>query len=396
MTIRSNRLPLKKQLADQVGSLCQCLLLFRSSEVSLDKSAFMLQSSGVVDVDGVDIPDAELTAHAFANVASAQGFSIQRGASFVSEYPRRDIDTGLLSIGTPSDPSHLGGGFPHLFPFGEGIPETDRPVKVPYEQHAQWALDFVDRRFRLDTRYIFQVFGVIQKRKICASAALQIKRSSYVQYEAAIQGLSHDDFTKAAEEEASQMPAAVPKFTNPTIAALWRHLTAVRSRVPGSDESRMQMRPMAFGTIAAKGPPDIWLTLNPPDTQDPIAQVLTGQDIDLDVFNRLDAPSMSQRSTHIAQDPFAAAQYFRVILSAVVSTLLGVEGCFNDGKKLVFKEGIFGTVSALITAFETQGRGTLHAHMILWLEGSPSPSLVKKLLTTQSFRDRVSRYHQYL
>jgi hypothetical protein len=70
-----------------------------------------------------------------------------------------------------------------------------------------------------------------------------------------------------------------------------------------------------------KNPPSIWLTINPADTQDPIAQVLTGRDIDLDCFDALDEPPSS---IAIASDPFVSAAFFHLIVSAVLQCLLGI------------------------------------------------------------------------
>lgn len=34
-------------------------------------------------------------------------------------------------------------------------------MNVPYEEHARWALEFVDGRFKKDLQSIFQVFGAL-------------------------------------------------------------------------------------------------------------------------------------------------------------------------------------------------------------------------------------------
>ncbi len=80
----------------------------------------------------------------------------------MSEYGRKS-DDGLRTDGGPSNPNHLLGAFPVLFPFGIGGFETSRHVNVPYEVHARWALMYADRRFRKDLHFLFQVFGVVQK-----------------------------------------------------------------------------------------------------------------------------------------------------------------------------------------------------------------------------------------
>ena len=50
------------------------------------------------------------------------------------------------------------------------------------------------------------------------------------------------------------------------------------------NESRISIRAQVWGMNLRFNPPTIWATINLSDTGDPIAQVLCGQDIDLDRF----------------------------------------------------------------------------------------------------------------
>ncbi|KAH9033810.1 hypothetical protein EDB85DRAFT_1816708, partial [Lactarius pseudohatsudake] len=77
------------------------------------------------------------------------------------------------------NPNHLLGSFPCLFPYGLGGFEVDRPRKVSYQAHARRVLRYADKRFRKDLHFIFQVFGVIQKRQVCAAATLQMSKTIF-------------------------------------------------------------------------------------------------------------------------------------------------------------------------------------------------------------------------
>ena len=124
---------------------------------------------------------------------------------FVNEYARRDTVTGLRNDGGPSDPNHLMGCFPTLFPYGKGGFETERPVEVPYEIHAKWAMLYADKRFRKDTQFPFQIFGICQKREVCRSAVLQMKRTEFAQQINLISTLTPDDLRKASLEETQRI-----------------------------------------------------------------------------------------------------------------------------------------------------------------------------------------------
>ena len=344
-----------------------------------------MQSLGVVDVAGTGVKDNEILAHALANVSQtdcAEGWAIKRSSDFVNEYPRRTAD-GTLSMGTADDPNHLLGAFPYLFPYGLGGFEVDQPHRVSYEIHSRWALRYSDKRFREDHFFMFQIFGVLQKRHLCAAAALQISKQSFLQHQRSIQSLTPTDFEIAATEE-----KAHKQISNPTIKAFWHSLSAIRAKVMGTDESRIRIRALIWGICMMRGPPSIWLTINPADTQDPIAQVLSGQDIDLDHFVKLDhQPS----DVAIASDPYASASFFHLMVNAIIECLLGIKG-YKRGQPIQREKGVLGVIEAYIGTVEAQGWGTLHLHMVLWLRGGMTADRMKECLSTEEFRSKVKRF----
>jgi hypothetical protein len=122
-------------------------------------------------------------------------------------------------------------------------------TKVSYEAHARWALRYEDRRFCRDVYFMFQVFGVVQKRELCRSASLQISKQSFLRFENAIRSLHTSDFdTAAAQEHAHQ------SFTDPTMQSLRRTLNTVRAKVVGTDESRVRIRSLIWGMCVKKKP----------------------------------------------------------------------------------------------------------------------------------------------
>lgn len=350
-----------------------------------DANVIPLQSLGVIDVAGTDVKENEILAHALANVSQperAEGWAIKRSSDFVNEYPRTTAD-GNLSMGTPDDPNHLLGAFPCLFPYGFGGFEVDRPIQVSYESHSRWALHYSDKRFREDHFFMFQIFGVLQKRQLCTAAALQISKQSFLQHQRAIQSLTPSDFEIAGAEEKAHKP-----ITNPTIKSFRHTLSVIRAKVMGTDESRIRIRALIWGMCMMKGPPSIWMTINPADTQDPIAQVLSGQDIDLDHFVKLDhRPS----DVAIASDPYASASFFHLMVNAILECLLGIKG-YKRGQHVQREKGILGIVEAHIGTVEAQGRGTLHLHVLLWLWGGMPADRMKECLSTEEFRSKVKKF----
>ena len=69
----------------------------------------------------------------------------------------------------------------------------------------------------------------------------------------------------------------------------------------------------------------IWLTINPDDLHDPIAQVFVGEQIDLDAFQSHIGPDAFHRACNVAQDPCAAAEFFHFIVQTIFETLFQVK-----------------------------------------------------------------------
>jgi hypothetical protein len=90
-----------------------------------------------------------------------------------------------------------------------------------------------------------------------------------------------------------------------------------------------------------------------------------------------------------SQNPVAVALKFQRLVENVLSVLIGCKPtfrshnnskdvrtwCFKDGKK-----GIFGCVTAFFGMMETQQRGALHFHVIIW--GGIAPKLLEKAACT--------------
>lgn len=308
---------------------------------------------------------------------------VQRSGDCVNEYPRRSAD-GSLSDGTDdANPSHLLGSFPCLFPYGEGGLEVRRPIPVSYDAHARWALRYEDKRFRRDHHFMFQVFGVLQKRQVCAAASLQVSKRAFLHHEREIRSLNTMDFDTASAEE-----SAHKVFSNPFMRSFRQNLSSVRAKVMGTDESRIRIRSLIWGMCVKKNPPSIWLTINPADTQDPVAQVLCGEAFDLDHFDAFD---LRPSDIAIASDPYGAATFFHVTINAFLRDLLGITG-FTHTSPIHRETGILGDVEAYIGTVEAQGRGSLHLHMLLWLKGSVPSSKMKELFLSNEFRQRVKTF----
>ncbi|KAG2750957.1 hypothetical protein P692DRAFT_20727711, partial [Suillus brevipes Sb2] len=102
----------------------------------LESLVVPIQAHGVIDAEASLLSNQDVLANAFANTSTCgEAYVVQHGSTFVNEYARRD-HSGALFAGTSSDPNHLLGAFPCLFPYGFGGFEVLRARPISYEAHA--------------------------------------------------------------------------------------------------------------------------------------------------------------------------------------------------------------------------------------------------------------------
>ena len=80
--------------------------------------------------------------------------------------------------------------------------------------------------------FMFQSFGMLQKHQMCAAAALQILKLSFLQHQHAIQSLTPFNFETVGAEEQAHQP-----ISNPTIKSFRHTLSAICAKVMSTDES---------------------------------------------------------------------------------------------------------------------------------------------------------------
>ncbi|KAF8226911.1 hypothetical protein L208DRAFT_1299605, partial [Tricholoma matsutake] len=88
--------------------------------------------------------------------------------------------------------------------------------------------------------------------------------------------------------------------------------------VIGTDKSHTQIQSQIWSTSVMRGPPLLWLTINPSDTHDPIAQFFAGHDIDMDNFSPTDGLDRCDHTLNVAADPYTAAKFFHFMVRLIL------------------------------------------------------------------------------
>ena len=136
-------------------------------------------------------------------------------------------------------------------------------------------------------------------------------------------------------------------------------------------------------------PPSLWITINPCNLHDPIAQVFTGENLNLNDLHEKIGPLKEKCAENMALDPYAASKFFHFVIQTILTTLFGVEAMTQHVHSHM---GIFREVTGYFRLVESQGRGTLHLHLLVWLRNTPINGQIEKLLSTEQFHQQIQNF----
>jgi hypothetical protein len=223
---------------------------------------------------------------------------------------------------------------------------------------------------------MYLLYDVIQLRNSCLGNSLLIKRSQWSSITQDLNSLNVDRLQKATEELATNKVT-----TDPLVRRLLKNITAIGVQVPGSYFQKLQLRAEIRGLLVREGMPAFWLTINPSDLQNPLVLVLAG--VHYPMGSSANLPSTVRQVT-ATSDPVAVARFFNYTCKAVLDGLLGSKP--DD-------MGILGDVSNHFGIVESNGRGMLHLHALVWVRGNLGfMQLRDRILTDGHFANRMIRY----
>ncbi|KIK63245.1 hypothetical protein GYMLUDRAFT_123970, partial [Collybiopsis luxurians FD-317 M1] len=102
-------------------------------------------------------------------------------------------------------------------------------------------------------------------------------------------------------------------------------LHGIRSQVLATDKSCCSVWAQIWSMITMFNPPSLWVTINPSDMQNPIAQVFCRVDIDLDNFRPEVGPNSTMQFINVASDSYAVALFFHFMIETTLETLYGFQ-----------------------------------------------------------------------
>ena len=310
-----------------------------------------ISSSGAVDLDGTELDRGVLLTSALERLLQGGGtvqLKVGVGNVPVNEYDK----SGKMFYEA----------FPTLFMYGCGAPcvsGSGLVRRIPFEQHIRHLFKMKFRRFARHRVFPFALVNMIQRQSICRSVKASMPTLIAAKEVEALGKITPSDVSKVIHEvqHGAKVHEAI-KNTSPALQTLVKHLRISGGCVSGSVFEKKRMNRELRAYMHTLGPPHLFATLNVNDFSQPlVVRLSTGwgnkDDLTPEFMRELDGLRV------VAENPDAAAQSFDYIIKAFIEKMICV-------RKAGF--GVYGDVIASYGVSETQGRGTLHLHILLWLK----------------------------
>ncbi|CAF3374280.1 unnamed protein product, partial [Rotaria sp. Silwood2] len=329
-----------------------------------------INNSGVLDVNGSSVSSDEIANYFLHKMKNNENndktvtenvYLIPHSSKPVNEYFNPKLLTGL---------------YPTLFCYGRGAPEDQsRPIEIKFKEHIRYLLSYNDRRFETSNSFIFVVFNLLQRRDACFHAQLIATKPYFQAFANEIQSINSKHIEMALENNSKRTHRT---DSNRTLNKPLQHIKTVGGRVMGSAYSRTALRTRIHALIFNQGLPSIFLTLNPADIHSPVALYFAGVQLNLDKIQKEQLMDTYKRAGIIAAHPVATAKFFHVLITNMLDTMI--------------MGGVLGPIKAYFGTVESQGRGSLHLHLLIWLDHDMKPADMKEKIQDATFRNKLKAY----
>ncbi|KAJ3557162.1 hypothetical protein NM688_g1617 [Phlebia brevispora] len=291
---------------------------------------------------------------------------------------RLRLGKGVLAYGSAPRPESIyhnpqlyPGLFPWLFPYGLGGFENERQIRhLPKKTHIKYLLTYYDRRFQTDEYFVFLLFNQQQIRDASYAGYSLVHKSNFRNVVDKILNIDVDALACLIER------SKVANFIRPESEGekrcleLLHLMDVVAGKVPISNTQKRYQRNEIRGLIYAKGLPFWFITFAPAEHDNSVALLINGL-LMKDQYSKMYIPIKNDRLRSIARNPVACAKFFHFFVKTFLSVVLKVG---------TNEEGLFGKTSAYYGTVESQGRLTLHLHILVWIANALTPEEIRAKL----------------
>ena len=347
-----------------------------------------------------------LTQAAEAFAVDASGAAKKWYTSAREDIPLNEFDDAGLC---------LCGAFPHIFMYGIAYDNQADDIKYPparkLHRHLLHQYTTVPASCR---ELIFYLFDQKQRHATMRNMAAKVKScpAAFEQYGKLIGSRS---FAKKLQK-GIQTPGGTE--AKEVIAKILPILAIGGNRTPfgAFDQNSSVMRTMAMSM--RYGAASTFLTISPDDVSNPTGYRLTFRGVNNTAFPAVvtedfiramegDAPYLGSGNVEIPTDysskvkasctnPVAAVLEYNKLIDNILSILIGLRlgdrtkrtWYYADPTSENHRKGVFGRILAMHGVHESQQRGALHCHIVLW--GGISPALLEGGAQYQDLCDVIS------
>lgn len=354
-----------------------------------------MQCCGIIDVEGTTVSNEAKVFQALQGIYIPH--SRDQHVLLPEEFPSHlyraplgqpqddliEVPYGQMGFANEYDTEHLMNAFSTLYPYGlGGFSDVNRSCNVSWERQITSHLMQSHRLYARHEVFIFVVFNLLQRRKICLGAKLYTKRSSLLEVRGMLQKV---DYREVHSRLSIDIASGTKHFiSDPLLNQLMQATSVANGMVKGSKEYVVKRQSEIMGLFISNGTPTFFVTVNPNDLKHPLMLSIwcaaTGTRLDIPTSDNF-IQYHQQRLQIISEDHVLQALFFDTVFTAVIDILFG----FNKNSKV----GILGEVSTHYAVIESQGKGTLHAHGLIWLAldmGSSLKSNLQSIMTASVAR----------
>ena len=257
------------------------------------------------------------------------------------------------------NPKLLPGMFPWLFPYGlGGLENTFIRGRFGRDRHIQHCMLYHDRRFQLDHFFPFVLHSHNAIRSAWLGGYLLSKMKNFRRVADTMMQLKGSAL-RALVERGQRGDHVQPENDDERACFEIMHwVTHAGGHVPWSSGRKKEQRNEIRSLIYHIGTPMFFVTFSPADIKSPICLYYAGSNIDL--FTACPTvPNAEERLKVIAQNPTAGARFFHLMVNLFIKHILQWQSS---------KSGVFGPTSGYYITVEAQGRMTLHAHGLIFID----------------------------
>ncbi|OJT09408.1 hypothetical protein TRAPUB_14111 [Trametes pubescens] len=336
-----------------------------------DTETLLMENVGYTDHDGtLALNPRDMALEAVSHCLRGHTFlKVQAGSRFIPDFENPSLLTWL---------------FPHLDPWGIGgffHEGRSRGHRLSLDQQLKYLLQVEDSPFREDPNFAFVYYNIRQKKAVFDSISFRVAASQRERIVREIMNLDVnklDSLAKAFKQNPHYKPTAADETA---IVRLLAKVNTVSHDLPGSNGYKIALRNQIRALIHQEGTPTLFVTLNPSDRDHPLVRLYAGHEVEIEDRMRGEELSQWQRTQLAAKNPAACAKFFDKMITNFIDIVL------RFGRS---ERGLFGKCKAYFGTVEAQGRGTLHCHMLIWLDGHPSPQKLRdKMVNSEAYRDMM-------